>query len=207
MRLQTLLAAVSGLSLLLAAACGSESGATFRQQATDAATQRSGRQARTESLVATPTPQASAAASPAASTPRPPSAAAAAAAAPAGPIDTCRLVTREEVEASTGYRVGPAERHGPECFFRAGDDVTITIAVLRDPTARSSWSVLRDSTAGGTEDVQGLGDRAFIAYGLMSVSVLKGDLLLDIQVADRQLSHAEMRATLIGLAQSAVARL
>ena len=170
------------------------------------------------SAAVTPAAPAPAAATPAASpaaaaTPRP---AAPAAPAQTGPLDPCRLVTREEAEASTGVAFGPGQLFtqtppARTCLYQ-GQTSVFAVVVGRWQQAGAFYDTTRQEAGATGQDLPGLGDRAFIDLtGGTAVAVVEGDLYLAITFTEfggrSTMTDAERRAKFTALARTALGRL
>jgi len=137
------------------------------------------------------------------------------------PNDACRLVTREDVEATLGYSLGagrlapnPGRLSSGNCTYldepaRRGLEVA---AILGESTqekdTRAHWTNLRTTASlRGSQPVQGLGDEAYFVPDLRLLQVLRGDLVLGLQLADPALIPDATRARLMALARAALGRL
>ncbi len=165
---------------------------------------------------AAPAPTAAPASSPAAAPRSTPPAAPPAAPAQTGAIDPCRLVTREEAEASTGLAFGPGQRFtdtppATTCLYQ-GQTSAFTVVVGRWPQAGAFYDSTRQETGRTGQDLQGIGDRAFIDLTRgTAVAVLKGDLFLAITFTESgarsTMTEEERRAKFTALARTALSRL
>ncbi len=130
--------------------------------------------------------------------------------------DPCRIVTKEEVEASAGFPLAAGILNptpiGETCFYadqRSLGGGSVSVTLVKGVMARSVYDSERSQ--GSAEDVQGVGDQAFVVVGDVqsNILVLDGDVLLEVDLvhSSSRPSDAEVREKLLALAHTALSRL
>lgn len=196
MKLRLLTLPLAVVCLGLAAGCGSSKPAPGTLSTTQDGAGAANTQARVASAIAV----ASAKAGQAAGNPA------------ANGVDPCVVVTQTEAEAAAGLALprhrAYAETNGPTCHYTEDDPngVSVTVAVLQSG-GRGTFDRTGQLVGASREDVPGVGDGAFIATGLQMMYVVKGDMLLTIQLANPSLSGDVYRARLATMARTALSRL
>jgi hypothetical protein len=104
-----------------------------------------------------------------------------------GEIDSCALVTKEEVEAIIGQPVGDPVVTTTEllasCFYTTSDLDGVSLAVVTyedEQAAESGFQLAIDIN--DYPEVEGIGDRAFDSRPIGDITVLKGKYELSIDV-------------------------
>ncbi len=127
-------------------------------------------------------------------------------------IDACALVTQDEAAAASGLAMprkhASTDAKSPSCEYGEEDPngITVTVAVVQ-VGAKGSFDDTAKTIAASREDIPGVGDAAYIITGLRMIYVLKGDILLRIQLANPFLADDVYRARLTAMARTAVSRL
>jgi len=138
-----------------------------------------------------------------------------------GSIDACGLVTKDEVQATTGKRSkDPEARPGintgnpnasgtriqdSRCNFNDADGGTLLVQIewSKSKDSAANYDSLRKLASAAAEDVPGVGDKAYYAVGAVLFS--KGDSLVTVS-ATSAMTDAKVAQQLPELAKKAAAR-
>lgn len=135
-----------------------------------------------------------------------------------GPFNPCNVLTKEEVEAATGFSsltvtpYGVTERttqtQVSSCEYE-GRGGRVSTIMFQSSLARMEIANRRKDARGPIQDVSGIGDQAFFAGGGREMFVQRGDVFFSIEGGDSTgVTTAEQwQAKMLTLARTALARL
>lgn len=136
-----------------------------------------------------------------------------------GPFDPCSVLTKEEVEAATGFSsltvtpYGVTERttqtQVSSCEYE-GRGGRVSTIMFRSSLARMEFANRRKDFLPDVRDVPGIGDQAFIRGG-REIHIQSGDVYLSVGAGDfgpsGAITEEQWQVRLVTLARTALARL